>query len=39
MVKILANDGISDSGKEVLEEKGFEVIIEKVSQENLISTI
>jgi len=39
MVKVLANDGISDSGKEVLEEKGFEVITEKVSQENLISTI
>jgi len=39
MVKILANDGISKSGIEALEEKGFEVITEKVNQEDLISTI
>ena len=39
MVKILANDGISRYGIEALEEKGFEVITEKVNQEDLISTI
>jgi len=39
MVKVLANDGISKSGIEALEEKGFEVITEKVNQEDLISTI
>lgn len=39
MAKILANDGISDSGKVALEEKGFEVITNKVDQENLIETI
>ena len=35
MSKILANDGISDSGKVALEKKGFQVITEKVDQENL----
>ena len=39
MAKILANDGISDSGKAALEEKGFQVITEKVDQDNLIETI
>ena len=39
MIKILANDGVSKSGIEALEEKGFEVITEKVNQEDLISTI
>ena len=39
MSKILANDGISESGKVALEEKGFQVITEKVDQENLIDTI
>lgn len=39
MSKILANDGISESGKVALEEKGFQVITEKVDQENLIETI
>ena len=39
MSKILANDGISDSGKAALEEQGFQVITEKVDQENLIETI
>ena len=39
MSKILANDGISDSGKVALEENGFQVITEKVDQENLIETI
>ena len=39
MSKILANDGISESGKVALEEKGFQVITEKVDQEDLIETI
>ena len=39
MSKILANDGISESGKVALEEKGFKVITEKVDQENLIESL
>ncbi|WP_417429251.1 D-2-hydroxyacid dehydrogenase [Halpernia sp.] len=38
-MKILANDGINPSGIEALEEKGFEVITEKVAQENLAEYI
>ena len=38
-MKILANDGISESGKNKLEEYGFEVDLTKVSQEQLISYI
>lgn len=34
-MKVLANDGISESGKEALEQSGFEVIIKKVAQEQL----
>ena len=36
---VLANDGISPSGKEALENGGFEVRTEKVEQENLIDYI
>ena len=39
MIKILANDGISKSGIETLEEKGFKVVTEKVNQEDLITII
>ena len=39
MIKILANDGISASGKEALEREGFTVITENVPQEQLIDTI
>ena len=39
MTKILANDGISQAGIDALTEKGFEVITEKVDEEDLISTI
>ena len=39
MTKILANDGISDSGKISLEENGSQVITEKVDQESLIEII
>lgn len=35
-MKILANDGISQSGAKALEKAGFEVIITKVAQERLI---
>ena len=38
-MKILANDGISKSGKNKLEEYGFEVDLTKVSQEQLIKYI
>ena len=39
MVKILANDGIESSAKEILSSKGFEVVTEKVKQEDLIKEI
>ena len=39
MTKILANDGISQAGIDALTAKGFEVITEKVAQEDLINTI
>lgn len=39
MIKILANDGISKSGIEVLEREGFEVTTTKVAQEQLINYI
>ncbi|MDZ4821850.1 MAG: D-2-hydroxyacid dehydrogenase [Flavobacteriales bacterium] len=38
-MKILANDGIDASGKKALEESGFIVITEKVSQEKLAEAI
>lgn len=38
-MKILANDGISDLGKQLLEEAGFTVITENVKQENLIQAV
>lgn len=38
-MKILANDGISDLGKQLLEEAGFTVITENVKQENLIQVV
>ena len=38
-MKILANDGISPKGKELLENSGFEVITDKVSQESLADEI
>ena len=39
MIKILANDGISQAGIDALTAKGFEVITEKVAQEDLINII
>ena len=38
-MRILANDGISESGKKKLEEYGFEVDLTKVSQDQLVSYI
>lgn len=37
--KILANDGIDDVGKQLLENAGFTVVTDKVAQENLITEI
>ena len=37
--KILANDGIDETGKALLEKAGFEVIIEKVAQDKLVEAI
>ena len=39
MTKILANDGISQAGIDALTEKGFDVVTEKVAQEDLINAI
>jgi D-3-phosphoglycerate dehydrogenase len=39
MRKILANDGISHEGAELLQKAGFELFIEKIDQENLINYI
>ncbi len=39
MTKILANDGLSQSGIDALKEKGFSVITEHVDQNNLINSI
>lgn len=39
MKKILANDGLEKSGIDLLKSKGFEVITEKVAQENLAAYI
>ena len=38
-MKVLANDGLTLSGINALEEKGFTVITEKVPQEELVSYI
>ena len=38
-VKLLANDGIDATGKALLEANGFDVITEKVAQEDLINAI
>ncbi len=37
--KILANDGIDEIGKQLLEKAGFTVVTEKVAQENLIEEL
>ena len=39
MTKVLANDGISQLGIDALESAGFEVITQKVAQEQLANVI
>jgi D-3-phosphoglycerate dehydrogenase len=39
MKKVLANDGIADNGKKMLEEAGFEVVTDKVAQEKLADAL
>lgn len=39
MIRILANDGIDDNGKQMLEAAGFEVITEKIAQEDLMTEL
>ena len=39
MIKVLANDGISASGEQALQNAGFEVITQKVAQEQLANVI
>ena len=39
MIKVLANDGISASGEKALQNAGFEVITQKVAQEQLANVI
>ena len=38
-MKVLANDGLDQSGIEKLQQEGFEVITDKVPQEELIDYI
>lgn len=39
MIKVLANDGISASGEQALQNAGFEVITQKIAQEQLANVI
>ena len=39
MMKILANDGISQAGIDTLTAKGFNIVTEHVAQADLINTI
>ena len=39
MIRILANDGIADNGKQLLEDAGFEVVTEKIPQEQLMTKL
>ncbi len=39
MTKVLVNDGISQTGIDALTAKGFNVVTEKINQEDLITTI
>ena len=38
-MKILANDGLDSAGKKLLQDSGFEVCTDKISQEELPSRI
>jgi D-3-phosphoglycerate dehydrogenase len=37
MIRILANDGIAPNGKAQLEAAGFEVVTDKIAQEDLMT--
>ena len=39
MIRILANDGIADNGKQLLEDAGFEVVTDKVAQADLMTEL
>ncbi len=39
MIRILANDGIDATGKKMLTEAGFEVVTDKVPQQNLVTEL
>ena len=39
MIRILANDGIADNGKQLLEDAGFEVVTEKIPQDQLMTKL
>jgi D-3-phosphoglycerate dehydrogenase len=39
MKRILANDGIAEDGKKILEEAGFEVVTDKIAQDDLKNRI
>lgn len=39
MIRILANDGIDQSGKQILEAAGFEVVTQKINQEDLATQL
>ena len=39
MIRILANDGIAANGKKLLEDAGFEVVTEKIPQEELMEKL
>ena len=36
-MKVLANDGIDELGKSLLEEAGFEVVTDKIEQSDLVN--
>jgi D-3-phosphoglycerate dehydrogenase len=39
MIRILANDGIAPNGKKLLEEAGYEVVTDKIAQEDLMTEL
>ncbi len=39
MIRILANDGIDATGKQIFLDAGFDVITDKIAQENLVSEL
>ena len=39
MIRILANDGIAPNGKKLLEDAGYEVVTEKVAQDDLMTEL